>query len=469
MILSKDVSAVELLEQTFARVDRLNPQINAVIWQDREAAMAEARACDAELIAGRFRGPLHGVPMTVKESFDIAGAPTTWGRPDWVHREIRTDADAVKRYKSAGAILYGKTNVPLNLVEWQSFNAVYGTTSNPWDLARTPGGSSGGSAAALATGLTALELGSDIGSSIRNPAHYCGVFGLKPTWNAISMQGHTPEGWYGDIDIGAGGPLARNAGDLRLAYNLLAGPSRFESSVWKIRTLAEKRKRVSEFRVALMLGDAAAPVDTAYLDALEAFADAIEAAGAVVTRDRWPEIDSEAHFTLYLRMLGAALSFGASDTDVATQEAALVAAPADIQRVQGNRVAGMSLSHRAWLSLDNQRRAARMAFDAFFEDFDVLLTPVCCSPAFLKDEEGPRWQRRIPVNGVDQLENQQLFWSGYSGVVGLPSTVGPMAQIGGLPVGYQAIAGHGCDQVALAFSEAVAREIVDFTPPPLAL
>lgn len=175
---SGDISAFELLQLHFDRVDMVNPVINAVIWQDRDATLAQARACDEERTSGVLRGPLHGI---VKESFDLAGSPTTRGIPEWSDNIPQEDSDAVKRYRAAGGIVYGKTNVPFKLVDWQSFNKIYGTTSNPWDQTRTPCGSSGGSAAAMATGMSALEIGSDIGSSIRNPAHYCGVFGLKPT------------------------------------------------------------------------------------------------------------------------------------------------------------------------------------------------------------------------------------------------------------------------------------------------
>lgn len=462
-----DISAVELMTAHFDRVDQINPQVNAVIWQDRDAAMAQAKACDEDRAKGKLRGPLHGIPITVKESFDLAGSPTTWGNPDWADNVPDRDSDAVARYRAAGGIVYGKTNVPLKLVEWQTFNEIYGTTSNPWDLSRTPGGSSGGSAAAIATGMSALEVGSDIGSSIRNPAHYCGVFGLKPTWNAVSMQGHAPHGWYGDVDIGVGGPLARSAGDLKLAMDVLAGPSRFEGSQYALGLPADPRKQLSEFRVALMLGDDASPVDTRYLDALAACADQIEATGATVIRNRLPKIDSEAHFDMYLSLLGAALSFGMTDADVAEINAPFKDAPEDVKRIGGKRMAGMGLSHRAWLALDNQRRHARLAFDAFFEDIDVILAPVCAGPAFPKDEVGLRQFRRIDVNGRAQVEPLQLFWSGYSGVVGLPSVVGPMTRIDGLPVGYQAICGHGRDYTALAFAAALEQELTGFTPPPM--
>ena len=460
-------SAVEQLEIAFARVDALNPKVNAVVWQDRDGALADARACDAETARGDSRGPLHGVPITVKESFDLKGSPTTWGIPELRDNIRDADSDAVARYRAAGGIVYGKTNVPLKLVEWQSFNEIYGSTSNPWDLSRTSGGSSGGSGVSVATGMAALEVGSDIGSSIRNPAHYNGVCGLKPTWNAISKKGHALEGWYGDVDIAVAGPLARTAEDLTLAYDALAGPNPFDASQWRLNLPADRRERLSEFTVALKLGDPAAPVDQAYLDALAVFADRLEAAGATVIRDRLPQIDSEAHFMLYLRLLGAALSVGMSDADAAAAVAPYADAPDDVKRIGGTRMSGTQLTHRDWLSLDNQRRIARMAFDAFFANVDVIIAPVASSAAFPKDEAGLRAFRRFPVNNVNQLENTQLFWSGYSGVVGIPSVVGPMAQIGGLPVGYQAICGHGRDHTCLAFARAVEREIVGYTPPPI--
>jgi amidase len=469
LIRAGDISAAELLQLHFDRVDALNGTLNAVIWQDRDAAMAEAKACDADHARGVSRGPLHGVPLTVKESFDLQGAPTTWGIPEWHDNIAKTDSDVVKRYRAAGGIIYGKTNVPLKLVEWQTFNEIHGTTVNPWDAARTPGGSSGGSAVAISTGMSALEAGSDIGSSIRNPAHYCGIFGLKPTFNAVSMQGHLPKGWYGDIDIGVGGPLARTAADLTLATDVLAGPSRFEASQYGLNLPADNRARLADFKIALMLGDKASPVEADYLDALSSFADTLEAAGATIIRNHLPDIDSEGHFTLYLKLLGAALSFGMSDEDAHAAAAQFNKDAPVVRRVAETRMSGAALSHRDWMALDNERRLARMSFDAFFEDVDLILAPVCAGPAFKRDEKGLRMRRYIDVNGAPQLEPLQLFWSGYSGVVGLPSVVGPMDQIGGLPVGYQAIAGHGRDYTALAFARAVEREITSYQPPPMAL
>lgn len=468
-IATGELSSVQLMQMHFDQVDAVNGQVNAVIWQDRDAAMAQAKACDTERARGDLRGPLHGVPITVKESFDLRGSPTTWGRPDWAGNIAAQDSDVVARYKAAGGIVFGKTNVPLKLVEWQSFNEIYGSTSNPWNLSRTPGGSSGGAAAALACGMSALEVGSDIGASIRNPAHYCGVFGLKPTWNSVSLMGHLPPGWYGDMDIGVAGPMARTATDLTLAFDLLAGPSHFESTQFSLRSNADARKDLADFRVAVFLDDDVSPIDAQYRDALSNFARKLEEAGASVFLDKRPEIDSNAHFSVYLQLLGAALSAGVSDEDVAQILGSFETAPEDVRRIAQVRMSGLALSHRQWLELDNARRKARLMFDAFFEDVDVLLAPVCSGPAFEKDEAGLRHFRRIDVSGSAQLEMTQLFWAGYSGVVGLPSVVGPMDQIGGLPVGYQAICGHGRDRTALAFTRAVERELIAFTPPPLAL
>ena len=189
-IANREIGCVELLEFTFSRVDRLNAALNAIIVERREEAVARARAADSALAKGERWGPLHGVPMTVKESYDVAGTPTTWGTPPMKDNIAAKDALSVARLKDAGVVIFGKTNVPLFLSDFQSYNDIYGTTNNPWDVGRTPGGSSGGSAAALAAGLTGIETGSDIGGSIRNPAHFCGVFGHKPTWNLLPPRGH---------------------------------------------------------------------------------------------------------------------------------------------------------------------------------------------------------------------------------------------------------------------------------------
>ena len=464
------ISASELLEAHFQQIDRLNPDINAVIWQDREGAKATAWDMDNETAKGQFRGPLHGVPVTVKESFDLTGAPTTWGNPEHKGNIATSDSDAVARLRSAGAIVFGKTNVPLNLVEWQSFNEVYGTTNNPWDQTRTPGGSSGGSAAAIATGMSALEVGSDIGSSIRNPAHFCGVFGLKPTFKVVSSHGQSIVENHAETDIAVAGPLARTAEDLKLGFETLLGLRAIEGSAFKANLPNDPRTRLSEFRIGVKLDDAESPLDHGYLNALEGFVQKLEKAGAKVIRDKTPEIDSSEHYTLYLSLLGAAMSAGTSKKDAKALLDGVKAMNNDhVMRVCGTRFKGLSLSHSEWLNLDAKRNLHRLIFDAYFKDFDILIAPAAGTPAFEQNQTGPRYSRFLTINGKEYPDMAQTFWAGYSGVVGLPSVVGPLGQVNGLPVGYQGIAGHGRDFTALAFAAAVERELGGYTPPPLCL
>ncbi len=205
---SRQLSAVECLEYFRARVERLNPALNAIIAFDWERADESARRADQTLAQGLPSGPLHGVPMTIKESFDVAGLPTTWGERSLSYVAERDDP-AVERLRKAGAVIFGKTNVPLLLLDFQTYNDIYGVTNNPWDLARTPGGSSGGAAAALAAGLTSLELGSDIGGSIRNPAHYSGVFGHKPTFGIVASDRLPVPPFVADVDLAVAGPRPR--------------------------------------------------------------------------------------------------------------------------------------------------------------------------------------------------------------------------------------------------------------------
>ena len=244
------IGARELLEHYLARVDRLNPTINAVVVEDRVRARTWADQADAAQVRGESLGPLHGLPMTLKESFDWTGTPATWGIPEWKDRLASTDALAVQRLHAAGVNVYGKTNVPIRLADFQSYNVIYGTTGNPWNTERTPGGSSGGSAAALAAGLTGLEIGSDIGGSIRNPAHFCGVFGHKPTWNLCPMRGHALGGVLTPTDISVIGPLARSAYDLEAAVRLMALPDAMEASGLQV-SLRGLHEPTSALRVLL--------------------------------------------------------------------------------------------------------------------------------------------------------------------------------------------------------------------------
>jgi amidase len=352
------------------------------------------------------------------------------------------------------------------LADHQSFNAVYGTTNNPWDLSRTPGGSSGGSAAALAAGLTGLEAGSDIGGSIRNPAHFCGVFGLKPTWGMVAPTGQALPRSHAYGDMSVIGPLSRGAADLDIALDAIAGADDIDSVAWKVDLPACRATSLKDFRVSVKLRDPRFDVETEYCDKLQALADTLAKYGATVTEAE-PAVDTARLHELYIVLLRAATSARTAEADIARWREAAAGQESGTEPYLDYAVRGSTLPHRDWLKLNNERHGLRRVFAAFFRDFDILLCPAGAGPAPPPDHSPERWQRRITVNGRAVPATDNLFWAGYSGLVYLPSTVGPLGCLrSGLPVGYQAIAASGCDRTAIAFSRFVEREIGGFVPPP---
>ncbi len=466
MIRRREIGCLELLELYIERADRHNPALNAIVVWDREGARERARAADAALAAGESWGPLHGVPITVKESFDVAGLPTTWGLPQLRNNVPRSDAVVVERLKAAGAVLFGKTNVPRLLADWQTFNEVYGTTNNPWDLGRTPGGSSGGSAAALAAGLTALEAGSDIGASIRNPAHYCGVYGHKPTYGIVPIRGQALPGVLAAPDISVAGPLARSAEDLALALGILAGPDLLDAPGWRLELPAPRRRSLAEYRVAVMLDDPNCPIDAAYADRIQAVADAVAKAGATVSDRARPEIDTHRSHALYIQLLrGVTTARWSAEAFAEAKRRAAALDPAD-DGYDARQTRAAVQYHRDWIAADEERTHMRWAWARFFEEWDVLLCPAASSAAFPHDQEGERHERMITVNGRPQSSVDQLFWAGLGSVVYLPATVAPAGTVSGLPVGVQILGPHLGDLATIDFARLLAERIGGFVPPP---
>jgi amidase len=306
LIQQKRISSFELTQYFIERIERFDKALNAVVVRDFERALDAARASDKSLARGNRLGSLHGVPMTIKESFDVAGLPTTWGVPAQRNNIVQVDATVVEHLKAAGAHFMGKTNVPLGLADWQSYNDIYGTTNNPWDTQRSPGGSSGGSAAALAGGLTGLEFGSDIGGSIRNPSHFCGVYGHKPTYGLLSTVGHNPLGVVSAPDLNVVGPMGRSADDLELALDVVAGPDRFRSSAWKLVLPPPRARTLRGLRVAIWPKEDSVPTSVEISDRVQEVAEVLARAGAVVSDLARPEIaPRDVHHT-YLSLLGSA-------------------------------------------------------------------------------------------------------------------------------------------------------------------
>jgi amidase len=463
----RKVDAPELLELMIDRVERHDEAINAVVVRDFDKTRVAALAAHKRLKAGEARSPIDGVPVTVKESFDWAGTASTWGSPVYANNVAATTAVAVQRLEDAGAVVFGKTNVPLMLADWQSYNAVYGTTNNPWDLARSPGGSSGGSAASLAAGFSALELGSDIGASIRNPAHYCGVFGHKPTYGIVPMRGHLLPGAFAYADISCGGPLARSAADLALALKLIAGPHGPQARQMRFRLAKPRFDRLSEARVAVMLDDPSSEVDEAVKDRITALGRFLEPRVKALSWTARPAFDTGEANELYIRLLRAATSARQSDADFAANLSRL----GDLDPADRSYLALMTqantMRHRDWLKLNNRRHELRLAWDRFFGDWDVLLCPAAASAAFPHDQKGERHERTIEVNGHRVPTTDQLFWAGFPCGFYLPSTVAPAGLTpGGLPVGVQIISAEHADLTAIRTAELIEAEYGGFLPPP---
>ena len=466
---ARQVSATELTERAIARIEAVDGPINAVVVRDFDRARVAAREADAALARGERRALL-GLPMTVKESFNVAGLPTTWGLPQF--RDWRPDADAVTvaRLKAAGAVILGKTNVPVVLADWQSYNGVYSVTRNPWDLARTPGGSSGGAAAALAAGYVALELGSDIGGSIRGPAHYGGVFGLTPSHGLVPSRGHTPPGALalpGEVDLAVVGPLARSAGDLELALDVIAGPDEPSAIAYRLALPAPRHRDLKRFRALLLDTHPLLPTAASIRTALDRLAGRLTASGCRLERSSplLPDLSLLARtYTLLL------LSFFGADAPIETyrriQELAAQIPPQD-QSLASFRARGMALSHREWIAADRVRTGLAEQWRALFREFDVVLCPVMPTPAFPHDHGVDRRARRLRIDDADYPYDDQIVWASLATPTGLPAAVAPIERSdAGLPIGVQIIGPLLEDRTALEFARLIEREFGGFVPPP---
>jgi amidase len=466
-IRKKKIGCLELLDLYLARVEKFDGALNAVVVRDFDRARTRARAADRALSRRAAWGPLHGVPMTIKESYDVAGLPTTWGVPAYKDRIAARNAVAVDRLIGAGAVLFGKTNVPAYLADWQSFNAIYGTTNNPWDVSRSPGGSSGGSAAALAAGLTALEAGSDIGSSIRNPAHFCGVFGHKPTWGIVPRAGQALPWQTAPVDIDVVGPLARSTDDLEIALRIMAGPDPIEAAGWQLALRPPRQKRLRDFTVALMLDAPGIDVDREVQQRLQALGEFLRRQKAKVDDRARPAIDAGEAFSVYTRLLRSATSDRQSDAEFETNAAITRTLASSDESYFARAKRAEVLSHRDWLAANEARHRMRLAWAAFFTRYDLLLCPVAGTAAFPHDQKGERYERTLVVNGKRVPVTDHLFWAGYTGASYLPSTAAPCGFTpGGLPVGVQIVGPQYGDLTCLAFARLLEREFQAFVPPP---
>jgi amidase len=463
----RKIGCLEALDLFLGRVDRFNPQLNAIVARDGAGPRRRARRADAALRKGKVWGPLHGVPMTVKESYDVVGMPTTWGLSELKDNMPARNALAVDRLLGAGVVLFGKTNVPSWLADWQSFNPVYGTTNNPWDLTRTPGGSSGGSAAALAAGLTGFEAGSDIGSSIRNPAHYCGVYGHKPTYGIVPPRGQALPGRVAQGDISVIGPMGRSADDLALGLSVMAGADEIDGAGWRLDLPAPRRKALRDFKVAVMLTDPVSEVDDEVQARVQAVADFLVKKKARVSDTARPAIDTAEAQRLYIFLLRAATAGRQTPEQFARNSEIARGLRPDDESYYARMTRANVASHRDWLGANEARHQMRWRWAEFFRDYDLLLCPPAASAAFPHDQEGERHERTIAVNGRRVPTTDQLFWAGYPGMAFLPSTVAPAGfSRAGLPIGVQIVGPQYGDRTCIELARLLEREFQGFVPPP---
>lgn len=462
-----EVSSVELTTRMLERIERFNPQLNAIVILTQNEALARARAADEARARDEWWGPFHGVPCTVKDTFETAGVRTTAGAPFLSHHVPAKDAAVVARLRAAGAVILGKTNVPLMAGDWQSYNAIFGTTNNPWDVTRTPGGSTGGGAAALAAGLTYLSVGSDIGGSIRVPAHFCGVYGHKPTLNVVPLRGHIPPPPGGPPSpppsLPVAGPLARSASDLKAALEVLGGPDAEEATAYRWSLPPARGSRLSEYRMGVVLDDPLCPVSS---DVGEVMAEAIEVlrrAGATVG-EGWPKgVVPADQYDTYLYLLNSRFAFRLRDDQI--EEVRQRAANQD-GTYQAKRALARTAPHKHFLAADSRRMAARAVWQEYFHTHDAFLLPTAFVPAFPHDHSANVDNRVLTTPKGPRQYLDLLFWISFATLTGLPATTAPIGLTrDGLPVGLQIIGPYLEDATPIDLAGKLADVIGGFRPP----
>jgi len=448
-IRARSLSSRELLAAFTAKIERLNPAVNAVVTTDPERAQAAAGRADEAAVKGDWAGPLHGLPFTVKDAIETAGIRSTGGAAALADHVPSVDAPAVARLTEAGAVLFGKSNAPTWSADFQTHNELFGTTNNPWDLSRTPGGSSGGAGAAVATGFTSFELGTDIGGSVRIPSSFCGVFGHKPSFGIVPQRGYLDHVGGGtiDADVNVFGPLARSVEDLELLLGILAGPLADDAVAWRLDLPGPRAGDLAGLRIGTWLDDPGASVDAAVGDVLEAAVTAFASAGARVTTAR-PPLEMEQMSALYLGVVGAAASVSLD--------------PEAFSDLTG-------LGHRQWLDLKMEQARVRTVWADWFSRFDVLLCPVMPMPPFEHDTALPFMERNCLINDRPRAHMDCTAWTGLIGVAYLPSTVIPAGRTGsGLPIGLQVVGPYLGDRTSLQAAKLFSEVLGEWEAPPLA-
>ncbi len=470
-ILDRRMSADELLEALIARIERYNTTVNAVVARTLERARHRARDLDRAVGRNHAPGPLAGLPFTVKDSIEVAGLPTTSGSVSMMRHRAASHAPAVSRLIEAGANFFAKTNLPEFAGDYQTYNKLFGATRNPWDPEHTPGGSSGGSAAAVAAGLSPLDIGSDLAGSIRIPAHFCGIYGHKPSWGIVPTRGHVPPspGYAGRADLAVLGPLARSAEDLTLALDVLAGPDIPDTKGWRLELPTARAERLQDLRVAYWFEDEDLPIDQEVLELLDHAIEALAMAGVGALKRATPVASMgevrDAGRTLTEAIIGAGLPTSTYRRLGLTADTFAVFGASS--RTRRSTARNLTSSHRDWLGADSQRHAVRMQCEAFFHDHDVLLLPVAPVPAPERKDRQSIAKRRIRINRDTHPSLVLGDWCTLASMAYLPATVAPIGRTkAGLPVGIQIVGPYLEDHTTIAAARFLADAVGGYEPPP---
>ncbi|OKI99134.1 amidase [Kitasatospora sp. CB01950] len=464
-----EVTSAELTDAAIAAIERDDKPINAICLPDFDRARAAARSAD-EARARREDRPLLGVPVTVKECFDVAGLPTSWGMPPYRDFRPAEDALQVARLKGAGAVVLGKTNVPLGLQDIQTFNEIHGTTNNPWDRGRTSGGSSGGSAAALASGFGALSIGSDLAGSLRTPAHFCGIYAHKPSLGLAPSRGMVPPPGPAlptEHDLAVVGPMARTARDLSLLLDVMAEPDPLTRGVaYRVTLPPARHERTADFRVLVVEDHPFIPTGAAVRAGLNRVADTLDRAGARVDRHSplLPDLADAAGIYLQLLFSGSTAHFPIETLEQLRARAARLSP--DDRSLDAARLRGMVMGHGDWMAVNARRELHRQGWRQLFAEYDVVVCPITPTPAFPHDHHPDPLRRVLDIDGTGYPYFDQLVWAGLATMPGLPATAvptGPSPE--GLPVGVQLIGPMLEDRTPLRLAELLEAEMGGFRAP----
>jgi|HubBroStandDraft_6_1064221.scaffolds.fasta_scaffold70270_2 amidase len=462
------VSSLELTTRMLERIAQHNPKLNAIVMLTADSALARARAADEARARREWWGPFHGVPGTIKDTFEVAGVTTTAGSAGLRNHVPTRDAAVAARLRGAGMIILGKSNVPLFAADWQSYNAVYGQTNNPWDVTRTPGGSTGGGAAALAAGFTYLEPGSDLAGSIRIPAHFCGIYGHKPSLDVVPMRGHIPPPpgipATPPSTLPVAGPLARSAADLRAALEVLGGPDGDDARAWRWTLPPARGARLRDYRIGYMLDDPRGAVVPAVGEVLAPAVEALRKAGAQLEQGWPPGLNVEEQYDAYLTILYARFTEPLREDQLegmrklaANQDGSYLAKYAR----------AVTAPDALLVTMDTRRRRARGIWQEYFRTHDAFLMPTAFIPAFPHDHSGTQLTRTLDTPGGPRPYGDLCFWISFATLAGLPATTAPVGLTrGGLPVGLQIVGPYLEDATPIDIAGRLADVVGGFRPPP---